>query len=167
MIGECGLAIVNGKVDYTVMLSPNFSLRSVSLGAVVSQYPIKAQGGISAEDIVCNLKNLAENVLEPLKAKYPQMIVTSGFRTGSGTSQHLKGEAVDIQIKNASKSFYMEVAKWIKDNLPYDQFLFEQKSFGTRMPWLHISLTRGRQQRGQVLTFFNNKKYANGLVLVS
>lgn len=167
VIGECGLAVTNGKVDYTVMLSPSFSLRSVSLGAVVSQYPIKAQGGISAEDIVCNLKNLAENVLEPLKAKYPNMIVTSGFRTGSGTSQHLKGEAVDIQIKNASKSFYMEVAKWIKDNLPYDQFLFEQKSYGTRMPWLHISLTRGRKQRGQVLTFFNNKKYANGLVLVS
>lgn len=167
VIAECGLAITNGKVDYTVMLSPNFSLRSVSLGAVVSQYPIKAQGGLSAEDIVCNLKNLAENVLEPLKAKYPNMIVTSGFRTGSGTSQHLKGEAVDIQIKNASKSFYMEVAKWIKDNLPYDQFLFEQKSYGTRMPWLHISLTRGRKQRSQVLTFFNNKKYANGLVLVS
>lgn len=167
VISECGLAIVNGKVDYTVMLSKNFSLRSVSLGAVVSQYAIKAQGGLSAEDIVCNLKNVAENVLEPLKAKYPNMIVTSGFRTGSGTSQHLKGEAVDIQLKNASKSFYMEVAKWIKDNLPYDQFLFEQKSYGTRMPWLHVSLTRGRKQRGQVLTFFNNKKYANGLVLVS
>lgn len=167
VISECGLAIVNGKVDYTVMLSKSFSLRSVSLGAVVSQYAIKDQGGLTAEDIVCNLKNLAENVLEPLKAKYPNMIVTSGFRTGSGTSQHLKGEAVDIQIKNASKAFYMEVAKWIKDNLPYDQFLFEQKSYGTRMPWLHVSLTRGRKQRGQVLTFFNNKKYANGLVLVS
>lgn len=167
VISDCGLAVVDGKVDYTAQLSPSFNLRSLSLGAVVSQYPIKAQGGLTEEQIICNLKNIAENVLEPLKAKYSNMMVTSGFRTGSGTSQHLKGQAVDIQFRNASKSFYMEAAKWIKDNLPYDQFLFEQKSYGTRMPWLHISLTRDRKQRSQVLTFFNNKKYANGLVLVS
>ncbi|AND75131.1 hypothetical protein pf16_208 [Pseudomonas phage pf16] len=167
VISECGLAIVNGKVDYTAQLSPNFNLRSLSLGAVVSQYAIKAQGGLTEQDIICNLKNLAENVLEPIKAKYPNMMVTSAFRAGSGTSQHLKGEAVDIQFRGASKAFYFEVAKWIKDNLPYDQFLLEYKSTGTRMPWIHVSLTRKRSQRGQVMTFFNHKKYANGLVQVA
>lgn len=167
VVSECGLAIVDGKVDYSTMLSPNFSLRQLSLGAVVSQYAIKAQNGLSAEDIVCNLKNIAENVLEPLKAKYPNMIVTSGFRTGSGKSQHLKGEAVDIQFTNASKGFYFEVAKWAKDNLPYDQFLLEYKSTGTRMPWLHFSLTRGRTQRGQIMTFYNHSKHANGLVQIA
>lgn len=167
VIAECGLAITNGKIDYSVKLSPNFTLRQLSLGAVVSQYAIKAQNGLSEEDIICNLKNLAENVLEPLKAKYPNMMVTSGFRTGGGTSQHLKGEAADIQFKNATRAFYFEVAKWAKDNLPYDQFLLEYKSTGTRLPWLHFSLTRGRKQRSQVMTFFNNKKYAMGLTQVA
>jgi len=167
VISECGLAIINGKVDYSVKLSPNFTLRQLSLGAVVSQYAIKDQNGLTSEQIICNLKNLAENVLEPLKAKYPNMMVTSGFRIGAGKSQHLKGEAADIQFKNASKGFYFEVAKWAKDNLPYDQFLLEYKSTGTRMPWLHFSLTRGRSQRGQIMTFFNHSKYANGLVQVA
>lgn len=164
-IAECGLALdENGQVDYNVRLTDNFILRDVSLGAVVSQYAIVNQVGLTKEEIICNLKNLAENVLEPIKAKYPNMIVTSAFRAGSGTSQHLKGEAVDIQFTGVTKNFYYEAAQWIKNNVPYDQFLLEYKTTGTGLPWIHVSLVRNRKQRYQIMTFLNHRRAADGLV---
>lgn len=163
---ECGAAIVNGNVDYNAMLSPNVKLRSVSIGAVVSQYTIKDQAGLSRDTIICNLKNIAENVIEPLRAQYPKMMVTSAFRHGSGRSQHERGEAIDIQVPGLSKQGYFEMAQWIKSNLPYDQLLLEAKNTGTKLPWIHVSLTRGKQ-RYQVMTFFNHRKIADGLVSIS
>lgn len=163
-VTDCGLAVdASGKVDYSVLLAPGISLRSVSLGAVVSQYAIKDQVGLTKTDIICNLKNLAENVLVPLFAKYPSAMVTSGFRAGSGTSQHLKGEAVDIQFRNISNAQYYEIAQWIKTNLPFDQLILEYKNFGTRLPWIHVSLKRAKAQRYQAMTFFNHKRVADGL----
>jgi hypothetical protein len=164
VITDCGLAIdASGKVDYTVNLTSSITLRDVSLGAVVSQYAIIDQAGYSKDEIICNLKNLAENVLQPLKDKYPNMMITSAFRHGSGKSQHERGEAVDIQFRNVTNAFYFQVAQWIKANLPHDQLILEGKNFGTKMPWIHISLTRNKKQRYQVMTFFNHKKVADGL----
>lgn len=164
-MNECGIEVpADGKVDYNVRLSPNFILRDVSIGAVVSQNPIVAQRGLTKNQIICNLKNVAENILEPIKAKYPNMIVTSAFRPGNGTSQHQLGEAVDIQFPGFSKAAYFEAAQWVKNNVPYDQFLLEYKSHGTQLPWLHLSLKNGREQRYQVMTFFNHRKAHDGLV---
>ena len=161
---DCGAAIgPDGKIDYSVLLAPNVTLRSISLGAVVSQYAIKDQVGLTKSEIICNLKNLAENVLTPLFGTYPGAMVTSGFRAGSGTSQHLRGEAIDIQFRSVSKKEYFKVAQWIKANLPYDQLILEYKNFGTGLPWIHISLKRNKPQRYQVMTFFNHKKVADGL----
>lgn len=163
-IVECSNAILdNGKIDYNAMIAEGVTLRSVSLGAVVSQYAIVAQNGLSQSDIICNLKNIAENVLVPLKKQFPNAMVTSGYRTGSGRSQHLRGEAVDIQFRSASKTQYYQIAQWIKANLPYDQLILEYKNYGSGMPWIHISLKRGTTQRYQIMTFFNNARRANGL----
>lgn len=163
-VQDCGLAVdQNGKVNYSAMLTSNVSLRSVSLGAVVSQYAIKDQVGLTKTQIICNLKNLAENVIEPLLKQYPNAMVTSGFRAGSGTSQHLKGEAIDIQFRGMSNAEYYNVAQWIKTNLPYDQLILEYKNFGTRLPWIHVSLKRSTSQRYQAMTFFNHKRIADGL----
>lgn len=165
VITDCGLAIdESGKVDYTTQLSDTITLRDVSIGAIVTQDGIRPQRGLTNENIICNLKHLAENVLEPLKAKYPNVMFTSAFRHGSGTSQHELGEACDVQFKNVTNSFYFEAAQWIKANLPHDQLLLEFKSFGSRLPWLHISLSKSKTPRYQVMTFFNHKKHSNGLV---
>lgn len=161
---DCGEAIgPDGKINYSAMLAKGITLRSISLGAVVSQYAIKDQNGLTKSEIICNLKNVAENVLVPLFEKYPNAMVTSGFRAGTGTSQHMRGEAVDIQFRGMSNSEYYKVAQWIKANLPYDQLILEYKNFGTRMPWIHVSLKRSKAQRYQIMTFFNHKKAAAGL----
>lgn len=161
---DCGEAIgPDGKINYSAILAKGITLRSISLGAVVSQYAIKDQNGLTKSEIICNLKNVAENVLVPLFAQYPNAMVTSGFRAGTGTSQHMRGEAVDIQFRGMSNSGYYQVAQWIKANLPYDQLILEYKNFGTRMPWIHVSLKRSKAQRYQIMTFFNHKKAASGL----
>ena len=82
---------------------------------------------------------------------------------GKTRSQHFRGQAVDIQFRNASKKEYYERAKIIKNLVPYDQFLLEFKNTGTGLPWIHISFSFD-SNRGQVLTFFNHKVASSGLV---
>lgn len=148
-------------------LSPNFTLGQVSSNAVVSKYPVRAQFGITAADAVKNLQNLCLNALEPIKAAYPNMFVTSGFRhtnSGSRVSDHVLGQAVDLQFKGASKAQYFEIAQRIKKIAPFKQLLLEYKSTGTGMPWIHISLSRtGSQNKNSIMTFYNHKKYSDGL----
>lgn len=165
-VTECGIVITDGKVDYSTQLSTSYILADVTTNAAVSQYKIQSQLGFSEQEIACNLKHLALNVLDPIKAQYPNMIVTSGFRRGSGTSQHLKGQAVDMQFSGASKSDYYEIAQWIKNNVPFGQLLLEFKSTGTKMPWIHVSLSKD-YNKYQVMTFWNHTKYSDGLVDLS
>ena len=152
----CGAAI-----DYDSKLSPSFRLRDVSIGCTFP-HKIKAQRDLSAEDIICNLQNLAVNILEPLKVQYPNMIINSGFRGTPSipgkVSQHEKGEAVDVQFKNTTPLQYLEIAKWVKTNLPFDQLIFEH---GNSI-WLHISCKRSNTQRKQILTMYKGK-YKNEL----
>lgn len=146
-------------------LSPNFTLGMVSTNAAVSSASVMDQAGLHKEEIVCNLQNLCLNVLETVKQKYPNMFVTSGFRyPGSNAkSQHPKGEAVDIQFKGISKHEYFQIAKILVDVIPvFDQFLLEY-SVASNNPWIHISCSRTGNRR-QVMTFYNHKKYKDGLV---
>ena len=63
------------------------------------------------------------NVLEPIKAQYPNVLVTNAFRNRSGTSQHNTGNAVDLQFSGIPKSSYYDIAIWISENVPHDQLL--------------------------------------------
>lgn len=152
----------------SLKLSPNFTLGQVSSNAAVSSATVKDQAGLLAGEIVCNLQNVCLNVLEAVKNKYPRAFVTSGFRyPGSNpTSQHPKGEAVDIQFSGASKDDYYAIAVDLAASLPaFDQLLLEY-AVTSKNPWIHISLTRGNNRR-QVMTFYNHKKHSNGLANLS
>ena len=95
-------------------------------------------------------KLLCENVFEPLRIHLNTPIkISSGFRCvqlnrmikGSTTSQHTKGEAMDIKI--GSKGFH-----FIKDKLDFDQLIWE---FGNdeEPQWIHVSYSK--RNRKQVL----------------
>lgn len=144
----CG-DVVAPPVDYSYQLSANYQLRDLSTQAVFA-HQIRAQNGLTEADIICNLKAVAENILEPLRAQYPGFNVNSGFRRTSGGSQHGKGEAVDIQWPGLSAAEYTERAEWARDNLAYDQFIFEH---GNSI-WFHFSHVRGGPQRRSVLTYY-------------
>lgn len=146
-------------------LSKHFTLGQLSSRAVVSNYPVQAQLGLSYGQLVYNLSGIALNVLEPLLALYPDMFVTSAFRTAkssSTTSDHPRGKAVDIQFKKATKADYYEIAKKLATNLNYDKLLLEYKTYGTGLPWIHISFDI-EKPRKIVLTYLNDKKYGDGL----
>lgn len=146
-------------------LSKHFTLAMLSSKAAVSQYKVQPQLGLSYGQLVYNLQGIALNILEPILAMYPNMLVTSAFRTAgssSTTSDHPRGKAVDIQFRNVSKANYYEIANKLASNLNYDKLLLEYKTYGTGMPWIHISFDV-EKQRKMVLTYLNDKKYAEGL----
>jgi hypothetical protein len=142
-------------IGYDTLISPNFRLRDLSIGTTFP-HKIKAQVGLTQDDIICNLKYVAINILEPLKAQYPNIKINSAFRgtpslPDGNVSQHQKGEAVDIQIPGISPKQYLPVANWIKANLPFDQMIFEH---GNSI-WLHLSCKRSGNQRKKLTTMIN------------
>jgi hypothetical protein len=162
VIPGCGDVYTYSDFPTSFRLSPHFNLGMLSSNAAVSKYAVVPQHGLSKQDIVCNLKAIAEQILEPILAKYPNMFVTSGFRSpANSNSQHQRGQAVDIQFRGASKTDYFEIAKWIKQHIPYDQMLLEYKSFGTKMPWIHLSFNRDGC-RNVCHTFFNDRMAPGG-----
>lgn len=147
-------------------LSTNFTVEMLSSKAAVTKDIIVAQAGLSYGEIIFNLQSLALNVLEPVKKVYPNMFVTSAFRSiknasNSSTSQHPKGMAADIQFKGASKEDYYDLAIKIAKFIKYDQLILEYCNY-TKNPWIHISFSEERNKE-QVLTFFNHKKHSYGL----
>jgi hypothetical protein len=105
---------------------------------------------------LANLIRLAEKVFEPAREHFNVPIhISSGYRImnlnqavkGSVTSQHCKGEAIDIDMQG-SKVTNAILFHWIKDNLVFDQLIFEH---GTKEnpDWIHVSYSD--KNRNQVL----------------
>ena len=101
-----------------------------------------------------NLKALCENVLEPIRIHYKKpVIIQAGYRCpevnklvgGAERSQHMQGEAADIDV------FAIETIKlfeWIvlESDIIWDQIIHE---FGE---WAHISYKRVATNRGKITT---------------
>ena len=105
-----------------------------------------------------NLRNLVENLLDPIREKWKApILVNSGFRSsavnkavgGAANSQHLTGEAADITLPYKPDNGLLFGV--IKDSgLTYDQLIWEKGN--DRYPqWIHVSLKRNGNNRKQVL----------------
>ena len=99
-----------------------------------------------------NLFAIRDNVLNPLREKFGKPIrITSGFRSpelnksvgGKPTSQHTKGEAVDIKGKTRQENEI--IFNIIKQLGCYDQLLNEYD-----YSWIHVSYCKSGN-RNQVL----------------
>lgn len=106
---------------------------------------------------VCNMELLCSEVFEPLRANWEEPIrISSMFRSvalnravgGSSSSQHCKGEAMDIQGANGVSN--AELYYFIRDNLEFDQLIWE---YGTdeQPAWVHVSFTDNKPNRNQTL----------------
>lgn len=125
----------------TMKLSDNFTLGDVSTSAVLERSAVRAQSGLALAQIVCNLKGLAVNMLDPIMDKFGRPSINCGFRPatasyGSPTGWHLKGCAADIQWPGISDAEYYARAVWIKDNLPFCEIILE---YGGQRPWIHVA----------------------------
>lgn len=112
------------------------------------------------QNIIDNLKNLAEHILEPLrKAINAPITISSGYRcprlnaltTGSsGTSQHMEGKAADCEWIVGGKNNNLNLAKEVlKLGLPFDQMILEYGTFD-EPAWIHLSYDAARE-RGMIL----------------
>jgi hypothetical protein len=159
--GDCGGLDKLETVPDNTKISTYFKLGDVSSWAAASRQKVVAQRGLTVGQIACNLSMLSKNCLDKIKAKYPNMIITSGFRTQkNGKSQHEIGQACDMQFSGYSNADLLGVAKWIRDEsgIPFDQLILEHKQFGTGKSWIHISYKKG-DNRQMAFTMNNHKMY--------
>lgn len=133
------------KFSGNFRLSPHFTLAQLTTNTRVSNYYLKAQLGLSEQDIVCNLRALCLNVLEPLVQRYgvTNVRINSGFRHGENNSQHNKGQAVDVSFADVSNTTQINArADEIRGMNFYDQFIFEQNSHTLGGTWYHLSYNK-------------------------
>ena len=117
------------------------------------------------------MKEVAENLFEPLRKWVCGPIkINSFFRGepvntvigGSKYSQHMKGQAIDIDDTFGYKT-NAEMYHYIKDNLDFDQMIWE---FGDdKNPnWVHISWVSHRPNRNKLTIAYKENgrtKYKN------
>lgn len=146
-------------------LSENFSLREMTRSQTASR-----EGIPNDPDplVISRLRALCHKVLQPVRDHFGIVSVTSGYRSaqlnaaigGSTTSQHMKGEAADIEVAADN----LELAHWIKENVEFDQLISECYVYGEASSgWVHVSYRADGQNRGQCLTFNRGKGYTKGL----
>jgi zinc D-Ala-D-Ala carboxypeptidase len=124
-------------------LTANFSLEELVKSETALR---KGLDNTPSDDIVSNLKVLAEKVLQPVREHYAKGVkVNSGYRSpdvnasvgGSRTSDHCKGQAADIEIPGVPNA---ELADWIVKNLKFTQVILEFYTKGIPdSGWVHVS----------------------------
>ena len=105
-----------------------------------------------------NMKLLSEKIFEPLRMHVGGPIKINSFYRGpelnaaiggSAKSQHCHGLAMDIDDTYGHMS-NADMYKWIKDNLDFDQMIWE---FGddTNPNWVHVSYVDPGSNRNRCL----------------
>lgn len=127
-------------------LTEHFSLEELTRSETAQRY--KIDNTPTAEQVE-NLRQLAINVLEPARLAYGAAVsVSSGFRSavlnrrikGAKTSQHLRGQAADLQCRELRRLYLI-----IKEQGNFDQLLFETNSSGAQ--WIHVSYNGSKNRR--------------------
>lgn len=135
------------ETDLSQKLSDHFALREF----VVSGAAIRHNIDNTPETWhVERLRSLCRIVLEPLRRRFGVIRITSGYRCprlnaivgGAAASQHLKGEAADIHVSGKAQGEKMFA--YIRDNLDFDQLLFERRAKSGAY-WLHVSCKPGAE----------------------
>ena len=110
------------------------------------------------DEQLTNMELVAEEIFEPLRTYVSGPIkINSFFRSpelntaigGSKTSQHCKGQAMDID-DTFGRATNAEMYHWIKENLDFDQMIWE---FGDddNPAWIHISYVSKDKNRNRCL----------------
>ena len=112
----------------------------------------------SYQSVCKNMILLANNVLDPIKEKFPDIIITSVYRNNS--SNHITGRAVDIVVESRSMEKHAEIARYARDNLPVDQVFIEKNVSGRTHVHLRVSES-GAKVTPRVMTCGDAKCQSN------
>lgn len=139
-------------------LTEHFALEEMVYSSTAKQKGLKNEPN---ESQIENLKLLCEYVLEPIREKIGcPLVISSGYRSekvnalvgGSKTSQHILGQAADIQIFDKTKTnvdLFNTIVEMIRSGeIQIGQAIWE---FGETEPnWVHVSLPTSRH-RNEIL----------------
>ena len=151
-------------------LSPNFSLHELTKSETALRLDIDNTPGEAETE---NLRLLCEKVLQPVRDHYGKGVkVNSGFRSsatnqatgGSKSSDHVKGQAADIEIPGVANA---ELAQWIMNNLEYTQLILEFYTPGIPdSGWVHVSYDPNnlKKQELTAMKVAGKTQYVSGLV---
>ncbi len=120
---------------------------------------LKIKNTTDDPEILKNMKHVSDNVFEKIRAHFGVPIgISSFYRSpelnkaikGSSSSQHMTGEAIDIDGDIFGKITNKQIYDYVKDNLDFDQLIWE---FGNdkNPAWVHVSLKRVGKNRKQIL----------------
>jgi zinc D-Ala-D-Ala carboxypeptidase len=150
-----------------MMLSPHFSLEEMTRSRRARILGIKND---PPPFIVDALTALCVHVLEPIRAVVGPLVVNSGYRSpmlndatpgSSERSQHLKGEAADIECPRMSNADLGAAIERLMrtEMLPIDQLIYEGVRDGDpRAGWIHAShVSYPGRNRGLVQRIQNPK----------
>lgn len=134
-----------------MQLSKNLSLSEMIISSEAKR---KGISNMPTEEHLANMKKLAINVFQPIRDHFKVPIhISSGYRSlalnkaikGSKTSQHVLGQAMDIDMDGTSIT-NKQIFDYIKDNLVFDQLINEFD-----YSWVHVSYNTNGTQRKQIL----------------
>ena len=120
--------------------------------------------GISNEpekEHLANLQTLVTELIQPMRDAIGPIRVTSGYRSpqlnkaigGSRTSQHCKGQALDLQFWEKGKMNNKVIYDWVLESgVEFGQMINEFD-----YSWIHISL-KSKENRSQILEAYKDEK---------
>ena len=138
-------------------LSKNFALSEITHSNTAKRLGIENE---PTEKHLQNMQHLVDDLLQPLRDAVGPIRISSGYRNpslnraigGSRSSQHCKGEALDLQFWEMGKMNNKVIYDWIlKSGLEFDQMINEFD-----FAWIHISL-KAEDNRKQVLEAYKDE----------
>ena len=154
-----------------VRLAKNFTLNELIKSSTADRMGLN--NWPQDDGVLVNLTNVANHILQPVRDEFGPVRVNSGYRGpelnkavgGSSKSQHCHGEAADFECSRIGN---YTLAKWISENLEFDQLILEFYEQGKPSSgWVHCSYKTDGNNRNKIMTALrvNGKtQYKNGLI---
>lgn len=141
----------------TTQLSPNFSLHELLRSQTATRKGFTEQFN-PPQTVIDSLTVLCKNLLQPIRELHGEaLMISSGYRCerlnkavgGKTNSQHLKGEAADIDFgtKELNRELFKLIVLWQKRGfIEFDQLINEYD-----YAWIHISYKRTGVNRNEII----------------
>ena len=144
-------------------LSQNFKLKEFEKSFVAKRKNI--DNCVHDKETFKSLEKLCKNIVQPIRNYYKiPFSPNSGYRSitlnryigSSDTSQHVLGQAVDLEIPGVNNE---ELFNFIKDELDFDQVILEYyDGVDPSSGWVHVSYVSNKDNRNRAMTF-DGKNY--------
>ena len=137
-------------------LSKNFVLSEITRSNTARRKGISNE---PEKEHLANLQTIITELIQPMRDAIGPVRISSGYRSpkrnraigGSSSSQHCKGQALDLQFWKDGEMNNQVIYDWVLNSgLEFDQMINEFD-----YAWIHISFKSGKNRK-QVLEAYKN-----------